>query len=852
MSGTSLEYSLAISPSPTREGPPDLESAKEKLLSFDPLSAEDINDIQPHLSRAEAEINKYSAEIDGLSRLLHLLAKEKDELEAKKGDLERIRAGVLWRCAPISRLVPDILTEIFCLVRDACEYSLRDYKSAILPLAQTCRLWRHVSFSQPLLWASIGLHHDMPFWPEGEDPSFDNRVARAVGFHLEKSGNALLSVCIECDNCPACDDLLAVRHRWRECRTLIFSDASVVRLQQAYYPSLEHLELELFHAAHAFEDSPRLRSYSGPIFDTHLPWRQLARLSIMKGIPSSDLLASVLREGSRLEYLKFDLSSIAVQRRSTIATRITFHLPMLRQLVVTCWDWKEIVSRVLLCVVAPALESLELCVVLESDILVGVADVLQEFLSRCVALRALTLKNVPLYRRDLHRVLEYVANVERLVWWDLGHCTSADLLRILSPPPLPHPMPDDVDDLFEDSVLPCPNLGDDEVRVGNPLADDNYINGFEGTVLPRLTYLEISGGLSPFQQVELLEHMLVSRALRRDRTTDVTPLRHVILELLDECALDDSTRGRMSAMLGSLTIREDVDKGRGIFAYEESESDEQPLPLSTVFPNPRPPTVLIPNPTTSFQALLPELELCIKISGVSWDIGRLVYKIRSRVVDAHPKGTLPEPGQTCLRRLADYVTCAADTILAYHEIFRGIRVAITSTDTSLDSDVLAIYERYDDFLRMQDVLASLEGPVMQSLHGLGEYVIQEFSYPPGIHFFVMRVLGPDSWGCREIALQEVPPLLDASRTCLKQLKDLAAQLRMCAGAMRTRFSLVRLSEIRALTDEVRGKLDLLVVRASGDLPSLASSIRSDGRIILELTMPRNYVSLSLPMSRICD
>ncbi|KAL1734628.1 hypothetical protein EV714DRAFT_268760 [Schizophyllum commune] len=252
------------------------------------------------------------------------------------------------------------------------------------------------------------------------------------------------------------------------------------------------------------------------------------------------------------------------------------------------------------------------------------------------------------------------------------------------------------------------------------------------------------------------------------------------------------------------------------------------------------PTVLIPNPTTSFQALLPELELCIKISGVSWNIGSLAYKIRSRVVDAHQQGILPEPGQTCLRRLADYVTCAADTILAYHEIFRGIRVAINSTDTSLDSDVLAIYERYDDFLRMQDVLASLEGPVMQSLHGLGEYVIQEFSYPPGIHFFVMRVLGPDSWGCREIALQEVPPLLDASRTCVKQLKDLAAQLRACAGAMWTRFSLVRLSEIRALTDEVRGKLDLLVVRASGDLPSLASSIRSDGRIILELTMPRNY------------
>ena len=110
MSGTSLDQSLAASPSPARVVPPDLVSAKEKLLVFDPLSAQDIDDIQPYLSRVEAEINKYSAEIDGLYRLLHLLAKERDELEGKKGELERIRAGVVWRCAPISRLVLDILT----------------------------------------------------------------------------------------------------------------------------------------------------------------------------------------------------------------------------------------------------------------------------------------------------------------------------------------------------------------------------------------------------------------------------------------------------------------------------------------------------------------------------------------------------------------------------------------------------------------------------------------------------------------------------------------------------------------------------------------------------------------------
>ena len=247
----------------------------------------------------------------------------------------------------------------------------------------------------------------------------------------------------------------------------------------------------------------------------------------------------------------------------------TFHLPMLRQLVLTCWDWRTAVSRVLLCVVAPALESLEICVRMETDVLVGVADVLLEFLSRCVALRALTLKNIPLGRRDLHHVLGYVTNVERLVWWDLGKCTSADLLKMLSPPPHPQPIPDDVYDLFEDSASDN---------------DGESIDGFDGTVLPRLSYLEISGGLSPREQLMLIEPAVVSRTLRRDDATGVAPLRHVVLELLGACALDAQTRGRVAAMLGWLNIRENVDKGRGTFEYEVSESDEAPLATFNCFP----------------------------------------------------------------------------------------------------------------------------------------------------------------------------------------------------------------------------------------------------------------------------
>ncbi|KAL1734627.1 hypothetical protein EV714DRAFT_174707, partial [Schizophyllum commune] len=178
------------------------QNLKRTLLAFNPLSAQDLNDIQRYLLHAEAEVNKYSAEIDGLSRLLHLLAKERDELEGKKGELERIRAGVVWRCAPISRLVLNILTEIFCFVRDANENLLRDYESAILPLAQTCRLWRRVALSRPLLWTSIRLCN-VNCCRRRADTHFQDRIARAVQFHLDRSGDALLSIRIECHRCSA-------------------------------------------------------------------------------------------------------------------------------------------------------------------------------------------------------------------------------------------------------------------------------------------------------------------------------------------------------------------------------------------------------------------------------------------------------------------------------------------------------------------------------------------------------------------------------------------------------------------------------------------------------------------------
>ncbi|KAL1758014.1 hypothetical protein FB107DRAFT_288883 [Schizophyllum commune] len=732
---------------------PDLQTLRETLLASSPLSSQDILEIQPHILRAEAEINKYS-EIDGLSRLLHLLATEKDELEGKRDELARIHAGAIWRCAPISRLVPDILTEIFCFVRDANEYSLRDYESAILPLAHTCRLWRHVAFSQPLLWASIKVCL-IRWWQDKDDPAFHDRVARAVKFHLDRSGDALLSICIECDPCSACDALLAVRHRWRECHIRKLNNERDVRLQPAHYPSLEHLELELYQGTHAsFKDSPLLRSYSGPIVDVHLPWRQLTRLTTVHELPSVDLLAPVLSECGGLEYLKFDLSDIAAQRGSTTAMSTTFHFPMLRQLILTCLEWETTISRVLLCVEAPALESLEICVRMESDILVGVADALAEFLSHCGALRALTLKNVPLGRRDLHRVLEYVTNVERLVWWDLGKCTSTALLKMLAPPPPPQPIPNDLGDIFEDHVLPFPHLGDDEDSGDDgdgDLPSDDSIDGFDGSVLPRLSYLEISGGLSTREQLKLIEHAVASRTLRRDDSTDVASLRHVILELF-----------------GVMPI------------YNNSVS-------------------MLPEARLYMQTLSHTDRLSIDCDG-----------IHHRLNPLQSRPALLEVTRDTLRSVGNYVACLADAMNACCRVFRTIGHAIESATTSPESDLAAIYEQCDLYARLLDELTSMESPVVRAVDTLQRRVDKDLSYPPGIHFLVMDALGPDFWGERERAFNKVPPVLDVVRQEVQSIAALIRELKLLAQATRERVSVVQLGETKALPPEVRHELRVLV------------------------------------------
>ncbi|KAI5888071.1 uncharacterized protein SCHCODRAFT_02589949 [Schizophyllum commune H4-8] len=817
--------SLATSSLTGREEP-DLQTVKDTLLAVFPLSPHDILDVQPYLLRAEPEITNYQAEIDRVS--LHSRTERFVELERKRNELARIHGDAVWRCAPISRLVPDILTEIFCFVRDADEYSLRDCKSVILPLAQTCRLWRQVAFSHPLLWASIKVC-SIRWWEDHDDPGFHDHVARAVRFHLDRAGDVSLSICIECNPCSACDALLAVRHRWRECCIRKLTGESDARVQPAHYPSLEHLELDLYQASHTFEDSPRLRSYKGHIVDIYLPWRQLTRLTIVQDIPSDELLASVLSECGGLEFLKFDLC-MGIEQSQPIAIHTRFNLPSLRQLNLTCWNWRAMASHILLSVAAPALESLEFCVRMESDILVGVVDPLAEFLSHCVALRALTLKNILLGRHDLHRVLGYVTNVEHLVWWDLGKCTSANLLRMLSPPPPPRPVPDGAGDVCEDPILPFPHLvaNEDSESDDDGDLDNDPMDGFGGALLPRLSYLEISGGLSPREQLKLIEHAVVSRALRRDDSTDVPPLRHVILELIGASESCDSWS---AALLNRQLPGVQLMSARAALDLNHHHSQ----PPSFSWPNPR---LLIPryiaqHTMTGYDKpkfMFPEVPLCRQMVLHTSNITNDCYRIQYRLSGLGSRRGLRGIAHITLRGVGNHVLCVADTIDACFQVFLAIRRAIGSADTPIESDLETIYSRYETFIRLLDKLTSMEHPTIRNLDSLQQYIDKKLAYPPIVHTLVMRIT--PNWSHRTIVLTQVPPLICAVRTSMKDIAALTADLTIQGRAMHERFALPRLAEVKALPAGVRDEVGWLFSQSLSGLAFWGDDAKVHGSVIL--------------------
>ena len=223
------------------------------------------------------------------------------------------------------------------------------------------------------------------------------------------------------------------------------------------------------------------------------------------------------------------------------------------------------------------------------------------------------------------------------------------------------------------------------------------------------------------------------------------------------------------------------------------------------------------------------------------------YRIHRRISQLDSPLVVFETAQDTFRCVGNYVLCVSDTINACFQLLLAVRRTMESDDISLESGLATIHDRYRSFIQLLAELASLEGPALRSLDSLQNYISTKLSYPPIVHTLVMHVLGPN-WSQREIVLTQVPPLLDAVRTNVRDIVALTAELTVHGTAMSKRFALSRLGEMKTLPAAVRREVSLLFSQCFGGLSFWADDARVNGSCILSFAVRSLPVSSSLRFS----
>ncbi|KAL1758008.1 hypothetical protein FB107DRAFT_272437 [Schizophyllum commune] len=243
------------------------------------------------------------------------------------------------------------------------------------------------------------------------------------------------------------------------------------------------------------------------------------------------------------------------------------------------------------------------------------------------------------------------------------------------------------------------------------------------------------------------------------------------------------------------------------------------------------------------QATYPEVQLCRQMIRHTSNISIDCYRIHRRISELDSPLVVFETAQDTFRCVGNYVLCVSDTINACFQLLLAVRRTMESDDISLESGLATIHDRYRSFIQLLAELASLEGPALRSLDSLQNYISTKLSYPLIVHTLVMHVLGPN-WSQREIVLTQVPPLLEAVRTNVKDIMALTAELTVHGTAMSERLTLSRLGEMKTLPAAVRREVSLLFSQCFGGLALWADDARMNGSRILSFAVP------SLPMTHV--
>jgi hypothetical protein len=243
------------------------------------LSASQISMVRDTISTAQARILHVDSEI---ARLMDTV----EDLQRRRSALLTYTQNHTALIAPIRRLPPEILSDIFVQCRDVrwldpVEYLLlppRLDKTPLL-LGTICSRWRSISLSTPRLWASFSLNIR---------PKYLKAHVELAKIWFARSGTCPLSISLGCD--------VSVQHnmqrlmqvfllhceRWYEVslslplpviRALSPARHRLLKLQKL------RIDLSAPHVIDIFEHAPQLRSFylpsAFPLPMIKVPWEQL-------------------------------------------------------------------------------------------------------------------------------------------------------------------------------------------------------------------------------------------------------------------------------------------------------------------------------------------------------------------------------------------------------------------------------------------------------------------------------------------------------------------------------------------------------------------------------------------------
>lgn len=274
------------------------------------------------VTAAQEMISKWTLQIQQLGEQIIQIHRHVDTLRQQCHTLQSHLTLHKALIAPISRLPPEILAEIFLHCVEAKWLDIpptiskrSDIRLDKSPcrLAGTCRRWRIIAHSTPRLWSCIAL----VLRPKHVKPDVE-----FTKIWLDRSVASPLSICLESDGAfksdlqPLMELFASCCHRWRNVRVCLPSNMTrrlssvkdhLMALQWLFIVTQnELLPLEMFSVApqlrHLFFDE----TVSSPSFI--VPWSQL-QSCVMASSCSAQTYLDILSLTSNIENFSLDLST---------------------------------------------------------------------------------------------------------------------------------------------------------------------------------------------------------------------------------------------------------------------------------------------------------------------------------------------------------------------------------------------------------------------------------------------------------------------------------------------------------------------------------------------------------------